>query len=76
MKTGIDKVKYRYHYQKMDSQERIFRYDNAKHHPGFATFPHHKHVGPETQPDTVCESVEISLKEILEEITQDVMSHI
>jgi len=37
------KSKYRYHY--MDkSNEMIFRYDNAKHHPRIKTFPHHKHI--------------------------------
>ena len=34
------KVKYRYQY--MDEQNAcLFRYDNAPHHPEFATFPHH-----------------------------------
>lgn len=36
------KVKYRYQY--MDAANNlIFRYDNAPHHSGVETFPHHKH---------------------------------
>jgi hypothetical protein len=28
----------------------IFRYDNAPHHRALATFPHHKHIGPDEAP--------------------------
>ena len=41
--TGLDREKYRYHFMDADDHLR-FRYDNAPHHPGVATFPHHKHV--------------------------------
>ena len=41
--TGFDREKYRYHF--MDAHDQlIFRYDNAAHHQGVATFPHHKHL--------------------------------
>lgn len=68
VKFGIDKIKYRYQYQKMGSYERIFRYDNARHHPGLPTFPHHKHIGLEVEPDHVVESIEVNLQDVLEEI--------
>lgn len=64
----IDRVKYRYQYQQLDTSERIFRYDNTKHHPALATFPHHKHVGAEKKPDTVLPSRERFLSDIFDEI--------
>lgn len=57
----IDKVRYRYHYQKGDRL--IFRYDNAPHHPELPTFPHHKHVGDRVEP---CQ--EPDLQDVLREI--------
>ena len=41
----------------------IFRYDNVPHHPGVATFPHHKHLQ-----DTVVESDHMNLKQVVEEV--------
>ncbi|CUS04088.2 conserved protein of unknown function [Candidatus Promineifilum breve] len=38
----LTKIEYAYHYQDKDNRL-IFRYDNAPHHPGISTFPHHKH---------------------------------
>ena len=35
--------KYRFHYMS-SREEMLFRYDNAPHHPGTETHPHHKHV--------------------------------
>ena len=64
----IDRVKYRYQYQRLDTSERIFRYDNAKHHPTLATFPHHKHIGAESEPDMVLPSPERFLGDIFDEI--------
>jgi hypothetical protein len=66
----IERVKYRYQYQHFDTRERIFRYDNARHHPNLPTFPHHKHVGPEADPETVNASPECFFEEILDEIEQ------
>ncbi|NOX47592.1 MAG: hypothetical protein GXO89_11515 [Chlorobi bacterium] len=37
------KIKCKYHYI-ADDNNMIFRYDNVKHHPDIATFPHHKHI--------------------------------
>lgn len=58
----VHKLKYRYHY--MDTtQEIIFRYDNAPHHPEVSSFPHHKHTN-----DDVYECDEPSLDGVLLEI--------
>jgi hypothetical protein len=58
------KVKYRYHY--MDHEDMcIFRYDDAPHHSGMNTFPHHKHIGEKVE-----ESNEPTLFDILLEIAQ------
>jgi hypothetical protein len=40
---SIEKVSYRYHYQRADGTL-IFRYDNAPHHPEVSTFPDHIHI--------------------------------
>jgi hypothetical protein len=58
------KVKYRYQY--MDQQDVcIFRYDDAPHHRGIATFPHHKHTEEKVE-----ESNEPTLFDVLLEIAQ------
>lgn len=56
------KVKYRYHLMN-ESDELVFRYDNAPHFPNLKTFPNHKHL-----PDGVVESEEPTLPEVLLEI--------
>lgn len=58
------KIKYRYQYMTSENQL-IFRYDNAPHHSGLSTFPHHKHIGEET-----LESNEPSLEDVLLEIAR------
>jgi hypothetical protein len=42
----ITRKKYRYHWQTPVGETR-YRWDNARHHPGLATFPDHVHVGPD-----------------------------
>jgi len=43
---GIEE--YNYAYQYLDAKgQRLFRYDDAPHHPDVATYPHHLHRGPE-----------------------------
>jgi hypothetical protein len=49
----------------MQSGKRVFRYDNAPHHPEISTHPHHKHAGVR---DTLSPTVEPMLAQILEEI--------
>ena len=56
------KIKYKYHFMANDSTM-IFRYDNVKHHPHIATYPHHKHI-----PNNIISSFEPDFIEILTEI--------
>jgi hypothetical protein len=58
------KIKYRYQYMN-EHQTMIFRYDNAPHHLGIKTFPHHKH-----ELDEIKDSIEPTLYDILLEIAQ------
>lgn len=39
-------VRIHYAYTYLRQGQRVFRYDNAPHHPEVATHPHHKHIGP------------------------------
>ena len=50
---------YSFHWQDEDDRL-IVRWDNARHHKDIITYPHHKHAG-----ETVTESFEISLGEVL-----------
>lgn len=38
----LNRIKYRYHLQKLDGTL-VSRWDNVPHHPHIATFPHHCH---------------------------------
>jgi hypothetical protein len=46
-------------------QQRVFRYDNAPHHPEIATHPHHKHIGPA---DHVAPADQPTLSQVLDEV--------
>ena len=46
------------------SDEMIFRYNNAYHHPEIETFPHHKHLS-----GSIIKSTEPELIDILIEIS-------
>ena len=59
--TVVDK--YRFQYMSKDGRM-IFRYDNAPHHPGMDSFPHHKHT-----PDRVFSSSLPAIKDLLNEIS-------
>ena len=39
-------VRVNYAYTYLRDNQRVFRYDNAAHHPEILTHPHHKHIGP------------------------------
>jgi len=39
----------RYSFHVFHDNRMIARWDNAPHHPGVKTFPHHKHVGGDIQ---------------------------
>ena len=43
-------VRIHYAYTYLRQGQRVFRYDNAPHHPEIATHPHHKHIGPLERP--------------------------
>ena len=53
--------RYAYHISK--GSELVIRWDNAPHHRGIKSFPHHKHVK-----DTVLESKEVKIEDILREV--------
>jgi hypothetical protein len=58
-------VRVHYAYTYVREEKRVFRYDNAPHHPETATHPHHKHIGPE---DRVAPADQPSLSEVLAEV--------
>lgn len=39
-------IRVHYAYTYLREGKRVFRYDNAPHHPEIETHPHHKHIGP------------------------------
>lgn len=54
-----------YAYSYLRNNQRVFRYDNAPHHPEIATHPHHKHIGPV---DRLAPADQPNLSQILAEI--------
>lgn len=64
VENTLDRYMYVYHYQDTHTHL-LFRYDNTSHFPHLPTFPHHKHVGSETN---VVASFAPNLPSILQEI--------
>lgn len=58
-------VRVHYAYTYLRNGQRVFRYDNAPHHPEIVTFPHHKHIGPD---DRLAPSDQPGLGQVLTEI--------
>lgn len=58
------RIHYAYTYLRLG--KRIFRYDNAPHHPEIATHPHHKHIGPD---ERLAPADQPNLGQVLSEIT-------
>jgi len=58
-------VRVHYAYTYIREGQRVFRYDNAPHHPEIATHPHHKHIGPT---DRLAPADQPSLSQVLSEI--------
>ena len=58
-------VRVHYAYTYLREGKRVFRYDNAPHHPEIVTHPHHKHIGPK---DHLGPADQPSLSQILAEI--------
>lgn len=54
-----------YAYTYICQGKRVFRYDNAPHHPEIATHPHHKHIGPE---ERLAPADQPSLHQVLAEV--------
>jgi hypothetical protein len=61
--SGLERVKYRYHLQTAD-RRLVSRWDNAPHHPGLATYPHHRHDAQ----DVVHPSEPMGLPAVLEAV--------
>ncbi|MEJ2303355.1 MAG: DUF6516 family protein [Anaerolineales bacterium] len=58
-------VRISYAYTYLRDDQRVFRYDNAPHHPEVATHPHHKHIGPS---DRLAPADQPSLSQVFAEI--------
>ncbi len=58
-------VRVHYAYTFLRQGQRIFRYDNAPHHPEIITHPHHKHLGAN---DRLAPAEQPTLSQILAEI--------
>ena len=59
-------VRVNYAYTYVREGRRVFRYDNAPHHPEIITHPHHKHIGPA---ERLAPADQPTLSQILAEIT-------
>jgi hypothetical protein len=60
-------VRVHYAYTYVQEGKRVFRYDNAPHHPEIMTHPHHKHIGPS---DHLAPADQPSLNQVLAEIEE------
>lgn len=60
-------VRISYAYTYLRNENRIFRYDNAPHHPEVTTHPHHKHIGPK---DRLTPAEPPSLNQVFAEIEE------
>ena len=58
-------VRVHYAYTYVREGQRVFRYDNAPHHPEIVTHPHHKHIGPA---DRLAPADQPSLSQVLSEV--------
>lgn len=58
-------VRVHYAYTYLREGQRVFRYDNAPHHPEIVTHPHHKHIGPN---DRLAPADQPSLSQVISEI--------
>jgi len=58
-------VRVSYAYTYLREGRRVFRYDNAPHHPEILTFPHHKHIGHQ---DRLAPADQPSLSQVLSEV--------
>jgi len=64
-------VRVHYAYTYVRAGQRVFRYDNAPHHPEIITHPHHKHLGPQ---DRLAPADQPTLAHVLSEVEQQLGS--
>ncbi len=67
----VELLDYRFHWQDKDGKT-IRRWDNARHHPGLRTFPHHMHKGEE---GIAQESVTVNLADIFKILESEIDKH-
>ncbi len=60
-------VRLSYAYTYIRNGQRVFRYDNAPHHPEIVTHPYHKHIGPS---DKLAPADQPGLNQIFAEIAE------
>jgi len=60
-------IRIQYAYTYVQQGERVFRYDNAPHHPEIVTHPHHKHIGRQ---DKLMPADQPGLSQIFSEIEE------
>jgi len=65
-------VRIHYAYTYVREGSRVFRYDNAPHHPEIVTHPHHKHLGSE---DRLAPTDQPTLGQVLDEVEAMVAPH-
>ena len=58
-------IRVSYAYTYLRESRRVFRYDNAPHHPEIITYPHHKHIGHQ---DRLGPTDQPSLSQVLAEV--------
>jgi hypothetical protein len=58
-------IRVSYAYTYLRNRQRVFRYDNAPHHPEIVTHSHHKHVGPA---DRLAPADQPGLNQVLAEV--------
>jgi hypothetical protein len=63
---------YSYHWERRRQRGKMYRWDNAPHHPRVFTFPHHKHDGDEATivESRLSSSSETALRQVLEFVRQ------
>ncbi len=65
-------VRIQYAYTYIQQGERVFRYDNAPHHPEIVTHPHHKHIGRQ---DKLMPADQPGLSQIFSEIEEHLKAY-
>jgi hypothetical protein len=66
---------YSFHWEQRRQHGKLYRWDNAPHHPQIATFPHHLHEGDESTivPSYLNSTIEIALRQVLEYVQSRIL---